>query len=375
MATEINHQLALASGNVTFRRFKAEDAALFPQFQEQIAHESTHTLQIPGRTFDPEKLISNWQRSPSKDLFLGAFHNNNIIGSASLHSTLPHHPWVKHSAKFGMMVLKNFWGQGVGRKLLEILHDFSDQCGYSRIEAYVRTKNIRAVKMYLKSGYEIEGTRKNAAYINGHFVDEFHIARILESDKSPFNPKKLQFGNFEILPLFDLAPDTVAKFYQKNKAFLKPTSPSPAPGFFTSEFWENRISTSLAEWTQGSAHRWGIIEKSNPQAMIGAMNYTQIFRGAFNACYLGFCLDQDFQSQGIMKKALILSLNHIFKEIGLHRVMANHLEDNHKSEKLLNSLGFKKEGLAKNYLQIDGQFRDHCMRSLNRKQWMSKITN
>jgi ribosomal-protein-alanine N-acetyltransferase len=52
--------------------------------------------------------------------------------------------------------------------------------------------------------------------------------------------------------------------------------------------------------------------------------------------------------------------------------MANHLLDNPRSAKLLQRLGFVREGLAKDYLRIDGEWRDHVLNSLTNPQWEEK---
>lgn len=52
-------------------------------------------------------------------------------------------------------------------------------CKISRIEAEVRTVNDRGVSLYTKNGFKIEGRREWAALINGTFLDEFYIAKLL----------------------------------------------------------------------------------------------------------------------------------------------------------------------------------------------------
>ncbi len=58
------------------------------------------------------------------------------------------------------------------------------------------------------------------------------------------------------------------------------------------------------------------------------------------------------------------SIKHMFEVVRVHRIMANHLPENFRSEKLLKRLGFDREGYARNYLKINGQWRDHLLNSL-----------
>jgi ribosomal-protein-alanine N-acetyltransferase len=57
-------------------------------------------------------------------------------------------------------------------------------------------------------------------------------------------------------------------------------------------------------------------------------------------------------------------IKYMKEEFGLHRIMANHMISNVRSEKLLMRLGFEKEGLAKSYLKINGKWQDHILNSL-----------
>ena len=65
-----------------------------------------------------------------------------------------------------------------------------------------------------------------------------------------------------------------------------------------------------------------------------------------------------------MREALQVAIAHMFEAQQLHRIMANYQPVNLKSEKLLHSLGFEREGLARQYLNINGRWADHVLTSL-----------
>lgn len=98
--------------------------------------------------------------------------------------------------------------------------------------------------------------------------------------------------------------------------------------------------------------------------VIGSINFTGFMYGVFQAGYVGFSIDQDFEGQGIMIEVLQASLNYVRQHYGLHRIMANHLPHNERSAALLHRLGFEKEGYAKSYLKINGQWQDHVLTAL-----------
>ena len=65
-----------------------------------------------------------------------------------------------------------------------------------------------------------------------------------------------------------------------------------------------------------------------------------------------------------MQEALSQAIGHAFLQLGLHRIMANTRTENRRSQALLQRLGFQQEGYARDYLKIDGQWRDHVLNAL-----------
>jgi ribosomal-protein-alanine N-acetyltransferase len=65
-----------------------------------------------------------------------------------------------------------------------------------------------------------------------------------------------------------------------------------------------------------------------------------------------------------MRECLVAATHFMFAEHGLHRIMANHRPENARSARLLNGLGFEREGMARAYLKINGAWTDHVLTSL-----------
>ena len=95
--------------------------------------------------------------------------------------------------------------------------------------------------------------------------------------------------------------------------------------------------------------------------VVGLANFTQIVRGAFMACSLGYSIDEDRQGQGLMRETLEHAIAYVFDELGLHRVQASYLPTNERSGGLLRRLGFVVEGYARDYIYINGAWRDHVL--------------
>jgi ribosomal-protein-alanine N-acetyltransferase len=148
-----------------------------------------------------------------------------------------------------------------------------------------------------------------------------------------------------------------------NRDFLQPWEPERDEHYFSLSNARARVEQQLESMAAGRSVCFVLVDPKRG-AMLGRCNYTHIIGGAFQACYLGFSLAQAVQGQGLMKRSLEAGNRHCFEQIGLHRIMANHLPRNVRSERLLASLGFEKEGYARAYLKIAGMWEDHVLRAL-----------
>jgi len=101
--------------------------------------------------------------------------------------------------------------------------------------------------------------------------------------------------------------------------------------------------------------------------IIATFTFANVVRGAFQACQLGYAIAARWQGRGVMCEVLEAAMPWAFHELGLHRVMANYMPRNERSGRLLERLGFEREGYAKRYLQIAGVWEDHILTSLIRQ--------
>ena len=82
---------------------------------------------------------------------------------------------VKHRANLGITVLKEYWGQGIGSKLMEHTINYCRVNSIKKIELTVRVDNKNALKMYKKFGFDIEGEIKGFFYINGSYYNCYNM--------------------------------------------------------------------------------------------------------------------------------------------------------------------------------------------------------
>jgi len=156
----------------------------------------------------------------------------------------------------------------------------------------------------------------------------------------------------------------VARYYQGNWNHLRPWEPQRRADPRVLDYWQSQLRQQEAD----HAARTGLMllirakeHADSPADILGVIRFSQIFRGPFQACYLGFSLAETAVGRGTMQEALTGAIGHMFDGWHLHRIMANYLPRNHRSGALLARLGFVQEGLAKDYLQINGAWEDHVL--------------
>ena len=85
----------------------------------------------------------------------------------------------RHSAYLVIGILQAFTGQGIGTQLFQTLGKWTQQQQIHRLELTVMTHNTAAIALYKNQGFAIEGTKRHSLLIDGHFVDEYYMAKLL----------------------------------------------------------------------------------------------------------------------------------------------------------------------------------------------------
>jgi len=157
-----------------------------------------------------------------------------------------------------------------------------------------------------------------------------------------------------------------AAFMVRNAAHFKRWDPPQPATVGTAAHWRRVLAAAVREFRNGSSLRWALFDANdrNSARLLGRINFTQIFRGPFQSCVLGYQLDVDAEGKGLMFEALRAALDDLFIARRMHRVQAAFVPENVRSAKLLERLGFERIGLARRYLFIDGAWRDHVLSAL-----------
>ena len=142
--------------------------------------------------------------------------------------------------------------------------------------------------------------------------------------------------------------------------FLTPWEPTWAPDHLTRKSFTNRVYWSQRAITNGTAMPLFLIRRAD-QALLGAITLDNIRRGPAQAGTLGYWVGAPHARQGYMQEAILALVHHAFTKMDLSRIEAACLPENAASRGLLESAGFKYEGVAQSYLQINGRWRTHVL--------------
>lgn len=158
-----------------------------------------------------------------------------------------------------------------------------------------------------------------------------------------------------------------------NREHFAESGPANSEVYYTKTFWsENVLELERDEKLGVSVHRLLYSLDDTEQCVIGKCSFSAIQRGPMQAAYLGYGLDKRFVGKGLMEEALRTLIPYMFGPQNLHRIMANYMPSNLRSGSLLRRLGFREEGLAIDYLRINGRWQDHILTSLTNDNWMDR---
>lgn len=160
-------------------------------------------------------------------------------------------------------------------------------------------------------------------------------------------------------------------FVLKNKDIFAELEPVPSADYFTKGYWQKKIKKINMDFANDKSCCMNIYLVNTGQ-LIGMANYSNFIRGAFQTCFLGYKIAGDAQGKGYMTEALMGSIPYIFENLNMHRISAAHILGNIKSARVLEKCGFKQEGVAEDYLFINGKWQAHMQTSLINKNWVKK---
>ncbi|MEA3126842.1 MAG: [ribosomal protein S5]-alanine N-acetyltransferase [Caballeronia sp.] len=179
-----------------------------------------------------------------------------------------------------------------------------------------------------------------------------------------FPPEGLKTERVVLRPAINQYTGALLIYRLANCAHLDRWEPLREEALFTMQAANERMPLMENAMAAGTALHLLSFTSERRNVLIGDCHFTNTVPGSFQACHLGYSIDQHCEGRGLMREALVAALGFIFDAYRLHRLMASYRPENYRSRRLLASLGFEHEELAKAYLKIDGQWADHVLTSL-----------
>lgn len=155
---------------------------------------------------------------------------------------------------------------------------------------------------------------------------------------------------------FDDAQE-LARLQAANRAFMAPWDAIRPDAFYTTTGQEVEVQRILQRTAEGTAAAHVILD--DDARVAGVIRLNGVTRGAFDSCSVGYWVDQRANGRGLASEAVGAMLEVAFDDLGLHRVQAETLRHNVRSQRVLAKNGFEHIGMAPQYVRIAGRWQDH----------------
>lgn len=155
------------------------DASALHHLMLRLAQETENMMfeveEVPSEARLSKELVR--LENPQQGTVFGAYDQEELVGFISLERGKLRR---NHGSGTLVMGVRRDWsGRGIGYTLMSHAICWGRDRGMYRLAFDVRTENVRAVKLYLRLGFEIEGTIRRGAFIDGKLVDKYLMAILL----------------------------------------------------------------------------------------------------------------------------------------------------------------------------------------------------
>ena len=170
-------------------------------------------------------------------------------------------------------------------------------------------------------------------------------------------PVVLEIGNVRLRPIQRRDAKRWMQLRELNKAWLTEwEATAPFPDRYPAPTFRQSVKRLIADAHAGRALPF-IVEYNG--TFVGQLNVSDISYGSHRGCHFGYWIDQTASDRGIMTAACALVTDYLINELELHRVEVAIRPENEPSNRLIQRLGFRYEGMRPRFLHINGEWRDH----------------
>ncbi|MBK9976063.1 MAG: GNAT family N-acetyltransferase [Planctomycetes bacterium] len=161
----------------------------------------------------------------------------------------------------------------------------------------------------------------------------------------------------------------MARYVIENREHLRKGGPARDGNYYTDLYWLQMAEDIDRDWRADRHCHFILFDKTDNRTPLGRARLSDFLRGALHGCNLGYEIAKSHEGRGLMTEALQAAIAHGFGPLNLHRIQAAYRPANLRSGRVLERLGFVKEGIAAAYLRVDGRWEDHVVTSLTNPHW------
>jgi ribosomal-protein-alanine N-acetyltransferase len=163
----------------------------------------------------------------------------------------------------------------------------------------------------------------------------------------------------------------IRRVLRANADHLRPWSAAPAPGEDPSSLASvsRTVLRNRRDWKRGHSYVLMVTERDREDRILGRIALGGVLLGAFQSAHLGYWIDAGQQGRGLMTEAVRATTSFALRTASLHRVQAAVMPRNAASQRVLEKVGYRREGMAQRYLCIAGTWEDHVLFAVTAEEW------
>lgn len=169
---------------------------------------------------------------------------------------------------------------------------------------------------------------------------------------------------WRLMPVTPTYAPLYARLHERNAEHFR-LAMSLEPAMAGPAYWEPVLREQQAAFHNGTGVFLAGFLRSAPPTEIGCViSFSGIVHDEFDCCWLGYRMDRALQGHGLMRQALLPAIAAMFVRHRLHRIMASHQPENIRSGAVLRRLGFGIEGYSRDFMKVNGEWKDNVLLAL-----------
>jgi ribosomal-protein-alanine N-acetyltransferase len=183
------------------------------------------------------------------------------------------------------------------------------------------------------------------------------------------NPSKnieLHSGRLTLKVLDSSYAGMILDYYSRNRDFFSDFMSDLTEKFYTYDYQVSRAWKEFELMQQQRHMRLYIFEKTDIgfTHIIGDITISDILWGSLQTCSIGYKIDKKHLRRGFATESVKRAVDYIFNDLNLERIVAHIKPENIPSIRMIEKIGFKEEGISRQYIRLAGQRKDHLRYAL-----------